>query len=124
MKDFLKKYADKYLKPIFGFFCGVLNGLFGSGGGVVAVPMLRFMGLEPRKSHATSVAVIFFLSLMSVIAYAFKGILDFKSALVYIPWGILGAVLGALLLKKVPNSLLRRIFGIVILISAGRIFLL
>jgi uncharacterized membrane protein YfcA len=120
MKDLIKKYA----KMLTGIFCGILNGLFGSGGGVVAVPMLRLFGLEPRKSHATSVAVIFFLSVMSVIAYSFKGSLDWKSALSFVPWGIAGAVLGALLLKKVPNSLLRRIFGLVVLVSAVRILFL
>ncbi|MCL2077516.1 MAG: sulfite exporter TauE/SafE family protein [Oscillospiraceae bacterium] len=114
----------KHFKYILGTLCGFLNGLFGSGGGVVAVPMLRYLGLEPRKSHATSVAVIFFLSLLSVAVYALKGNLDYKAAISYIPWGILGAVTGALLLKKVPNSLLRRIFGAVVFISAVRILFL
>jgi hypothetical protein len=120
MKSFIKKYA----KPITGALCGLLNGLFGSGGGVIAVPMLRLFGLEARKSHATSVAVIFFLSIMSVIAYGLRGSLDWQAALAYVPWGIAGAVLGALLLKKIPNSLLRRVFGIIVLISAVRIIFL
>ncbi|MCL2108889.1 MAG: sulfite exporter TauE/SafE family protein [Oscillospiraceae bacterium] len=124
MYNYIINTTKKYFKSICGFLCGLLNGLFGSGGGVVAVPMLRFMGLEPRKSHATSVAVIFFLSLLSVIAYGIRGSLDVKTALVYVPWGIIGAVCGALLLKKVPNTLLRRIFGAVVLISAVRILLL
>jgi hypothetical protein len=119
MKEWLKKHA----KILLGSLCGILNGLFGSGGGVVAVPMLRLFGLEARKSHATSVAVIFFLSIISVIAYGLRGHLEFKAALELIPWGIAGAVLGALLLKKVPNSLLRRIFGLVVLISAVRILI-
>ncbi|MDR2559388.1 MAG: sulfite exporter TauE/SafE family protein [Oscillospiraceae bacterium] len=117
MKDFIKKHA----KILTGALCGLLNGLFGSGGGVVAVPMLRFFGLEARKSHATSVAVIFFLSIISVIAYSLRGSLEWQTALSYIPWGIAGAVLGSLLLKKVPNSLLRRIFGVVVLASSVRI---
>jgi len=117
----MKEQVKKYAKIFAGIFCGILNGLFGSGGGVVAVPMLRLFGLEAKKSHATSVALIFFLSIMSVIVYSFRGSLDLKSALVYVPWGIAGALLGAFLLKKVPNSLLRRIFGLVVLISAVRI---
>ncbi|MCL2636837.1 MAG: sulfite exporter TauE/SafE family protein [Oscillospiraceae bacterium] len=120
MKDFIKKQA----KALTGALCGLLNGLFGSGGGVIAVPMLRLFGLEARKSHATSVAIIFFLSIMSVIAYGFRGSLEWKTALAYVPWGIAGAVLGSLLLKKVPNSLLRRIFGVVVLASAVRILFL
>ena len=123
MKELIKKYVKSF-KILAGAFCGLLNGLFGSGGGVVAVPMLRFFGLEARKSHATSVAVIFFLSIISVIAYGIRGSLDWKTALSYIPWGIAGAVLGALLLRKIPNSLLRRIFGLIVLISAVRILFL
>lgn len=113
----------KYLKIITGISCGILNGLFGSGGGVVAVPMLEMSGLEVKKSHATSVAVIFFLSLMSAVAYGFRGNLDFMSALNYVPWGIAGALLGTFLLKKTPNSLLRRIFGAVVLAGAVRTFI-
>jgi len=111
----------KYAKTLLGGFCGLLNGLFGSGGGVVAVPMLRLFGLPARKCHATSVAVIFFLSIASTIAYGLKGNLDLPSALRYIPWGILGAVTGALLLKKIPSTLLRRVFGLIVIISAVRI---
>jgi hypothetical protein len=117
----LKNYFIKHGKIILGSFCGVLNGLFGSGGGVIAVPMLRLFGLEPRKSHATSVAVIFFLSIVSVIAYGLRGNLEFGTAFALIPWGIIGAVLGALMLKKIPNSLLRRIFGVIVLVSAVKI---
>ncbi|MCL2697208.1 MAG: sulfite exporter TauE/SafE family protein [Oscillospiraceae bacterium] len=117
----MKEFIKKHMKTLTGALCGLLNGLFGSGGGVIAVPMLRLFGLEARKSHATSVAVIFFLSVMSVIAYGLRGSLEWQTALSYVPWGVAGAVLGALLLKKVPNSLLRRIFGIVVLISAVKI---
>ncbi len=113
----------KLINASIGFVSGILNGLFGSGGGVAAVPLLEASGLEAKKSHATSVALIFLLSIISVIIYGFNGNLDYETALKYIPYGLVGAVLGAVLLKKVPNSLLRRIFGGVILISAVKILL-
>lgn len=111
------------LKLITGLLCGTLNGLFGSGGGVVAVPMLEAGGLDARKSHATSVAVIFFLSIMSAVAYGLSGNLDWQAALPYLPSGAAGAVVGALFLKKIPNALLRRIFGAVVLLSAVRLLI-
>ena len=101
-----------------GLICGLLNGLFGSGGGIAAVPLLESTGVEPKKSHATSVALIFFLSLATAVSYLMGGRLDFSQALSYIPYGVVGAILGAFLLKKVPNDILRRIFGGIILISA------
>ena len=108
-------------KHIMGLLCGLLNGMFGSGGGVAAVPMLESTGIEAKKSHATSVALIFVLSVATTISYLMGDKLDFELALQYIPYGVIGAVIGAVLLKKTPNSLLRRVFGVIILIAAVRI---
>ena len=108
-------------KHIMGLICGLLNGMFGSGGGVAAVPMLEGTGIEAKKSHATSVALIFVLSLATTFSYLLGDKLDFGLALQYIPYGVIGAVVGSLLLKKMTNSLLRRVFGGIILIAAVRI---
>lgn len=110
-------------KILMGVICGLLNGLFGSGGGVAAVPMLEAADLEPKKSHATSVALIFLLSIATTISYLLGDKLDLDLSWQYIPYGIIGAVIGAVLLKKIPNSLLRRIFGGVILFAALRIMM-
>ena len=110
-------------KITIGLTAGVLNGLFGSGGGVVAVPLLERSQLEQRKCHATSVVLIFILSLVSVGMYALGGKLDVSAAFEFIPAGIAGALVGSALLKKVRNDLLRKIFGIIILISAVRMLI-
>ena len=108
-------------KHFMGLVCGLLNGMFGSGGGVAAVPMLEGSGLEAKKSHATSVALIFVLSIATTISYLMGDKLDFGLALQYVPYGVVGAVVGAVLLKRTPNSLLRRVFGVIILLAAVRI---
>ena len=108
-------------KNVMGLICGLLNGMFGSGGGVAAVPMLEGSGIEAKKSHATSVALIFVLSIATTVSYLLGDKLDFALALQYIPYGIIGAVAGGILLKRMPNSLLRRIFGVIILAAAVRI---
>lgn len=110
-------------KSVLGFICGLLNGLFGAGGGVAAVPLLESTGLPPRKSHATSVALIFVLSLITTISYFLADKIDFELSMQFIPYGIIGAFIGSFLLKKLENDLLRRIFGIIILISAFNMFL-
>ena len=115
------KYGEGMKKHFMGLVCGLLNGMFGSGGGVAAVPMLEGSGLEAKKSHATSVALIFVLSIATTISYLLGDKLDTGMALQYIPYGIIGAAAGAVLLKKMPNSLLRRVFGVIILIAAVRI---
>ena len=108
-------------KFLMGIVCGLLNGLFGSGGGVAAVPMLESAKLEAKESHATSVALIFVLSLATTLSYLLGDKLDMGMAWQYMPYGVLGAVIGAILLKKIPNSLLRRIFGLIMLFAAYRI---
>ena len=107
-------------KLLTGVTAGLLNGLFGSGGGVVAVPLLERSELEQRKCHATSVVLIFVLSLFSTVMYALKGSLDVSTALEFVPAGLLGAFVGASLLKKIKNNALKRVFGALILISAIR----
>jgi hypothetical protein len=110
-------------KLLIGLAAGLLNGLFGSGGGVVTVPLLEKSKLEQRKCHATSVVLIFVLSLFSAGMYALRGNLDIATAAEFIPAGLLGALVGAVLLKKIRNARLKRVFGAVILISAIRMLL-
>lgn len=114
---------NKTRQILIGFACGILNGLFGSGGGVVAVPALEYLGIEPKKSHATSVALIFVLSCAAAVAYLMGDRLDFAQAWEYIPLGFAGAAVGTITLKKISNDLLRRIFGIIVLMSAARLLL-
>ncbi len=106
-----------------GTLVGFLNGFFGSGGGVLAVPIFEKDGAEPNEAHATSVAFIFTLSLVTAFFYGFSGILDFKAAWRFIPWGVLGAVTGAAFLKKIKASALKRVFGGIITIAAVRMLL-
>ena len=50
-----------------GALTGTANGFFGGGGGCILVPLLtKLCGLEQKKAFATSVAVIFPLSLVSL----------------------------------------------------------
>lgn len=119
----MKKTNDKTKFALIGAASGILNGLFGSGGGIAAVPLLEKAGLEPKESHATSVTLIFFLSIAAVIGYYFSGRIDFDTAFSLIPWGFFGAAAGTVFLKNIDNSLLRRIFGVVMLVSGVRMLL-
>lgn len=97
---------------IYSVAVGIINGLLGSGGGMIAVPALEKSGLEARKAHACSVAVILPLSLMSAALYLWRGDVTLADSFIYIPGGIIGALLGAWLLPKIPAGVLKKIFGI------------
>lgn len=119
----MKTNASKKLHmALGGAAIGVINGLLGAGGGMIAVPLLKSQGLSQRKAHAASVMIIFFLSIFSAAVYLFEGRVSVTSAAVYIPGGIAGAVLGALLLGRISDNLLRRIFGIFMIYTGIRLF--
>ena len=115
---------EKIGKPaVVGFFAGVLNGLLGAGGGIVVVPLLQKIGLTPDKSHATSIAIILPLCVISAAFYLFYGKVQFTQSLPYLPGGLIGAGFGAWLLPKVPANILRRIFAGVMIYSAIKILI-
>lgn len=112
---------SKVKMGLLGAVTGIANGFFGSGGGIIAVPMLKKQGLPAKKAHACSLAVTLPLSAVSAAFYIKGGGFDVKAAwgaLPLIPMGLLGALLGTALMKKIPTKMLSRLFG-VILIAAG-----
>lgn len=117
------KAARWFLPAAIGAVCGLLNGLFGAGGGIAAVPLLKKSGLPLKKAHATSLAVILPLSLVSAGLYLSNGSVQLPQALPYLPGGFAGACLGAALLQKIPGVWLRRAFGAFMVYAAVRLLL-
>ena len=118
----MKRNRGALLKGgICGLLAGFLNGLLGAGGGMAVVPMLEKSGLEPKKSHATSIAVITPLCVLSAALYMGERSISLSDALPFIPSGLAGAFLGAMVLPHIPSGLLRRLFGIFMLYAAYRL---
>lgn len=108
---------------LFGTIIGVLNGLFGSGGGVAAVLVLKkVFRVETKKSHATALAIILPLSIISLILYLYKADIPLGTALWTSAGGILGGLVGAKLLKKLSSVWVTRLFGIMMIAAAVRMF--
>jgi len=103
-----------------GLAAGLLNGFFGAGGGMVGVPMLRALGLETKQCHATCIAIIAPLTLASAYFYLKDGVFALSDAYIYLPAGLLGAILGGWLLPKLSSIWIRRIFGALIVFAAVR----
>lgn len=99
---------------------GVVNSLFGSGGGLIAVPVIRCSVSDQKKAQANALAVTVVLSLISVIVYWYNGYFHFTQSLKYIPFGFAGALVGTKLLKKAPDNLLKKIFSVFILWAGFR----
>ena len=108
---------------LWGIPIGFVNGFFGSGGGVVAVYVLKkFLEVEDKKAHATALSIILPLSCASLFMYKNANV-DFKTVLLCAIGGSLGSVIGAKFLRKIPKSLLQIIFGAVMVLSGLRMIL-
>ena len=59
-----------------GFFVGIVNALFGAGGGMIAVPLLTKNGLSQKEAQATAVSVILPLTVITSVIYYFQGNLN------------------------------------------------
>ena len=110
----------KFLTSLGGFAAGIANGLLGAGGGMVVVPMLNKSGLKTVNSHATSVAVILPICILSSALYLWRGSVTVGQALPYLPWMLAGSVIGAWALPKLNKTFLRRLFGCLRLWAAYR----
>ena len=108
-----------------GALAGAVNGLFGGGGGMVLLPLLRrWGGLEERQIFATSVAVILPVCVVSAgAALLLQGGWDPETALPYLIGGAAGGVLGGLSFRRVPVKWLQVIFGLFLLYGGGRYLL-
>ncbi|MBQ8684934.1 MAG: sulfite exporter TauE/SafE family protein [Clostridia bacterium] len=94
-----------------GVAVGAANGLFGGGGGMLAVPLLQKTGYEEKAAHATAILVILPVSLFSFLLYFIRGFYDF-SVLIPTALGVtVGGILGARLLQVLPEKIVRLIFA-------------
>ena len=112
------------ISSIIGIITGFANGLFGSGGGSIVVPaMERFLKISTHKAHATAIAIILPLSILSAFIYV-RGDVAPISTIIYVSiGGVLGGAVGAKLLCKISSKWLHRIFGLVIVTASIRMIL-
>ena len=117
------KQTIKY--GITGGLAGAANGFFGAGGGMFLVPLLvRWCGIEERRAFATSVAVIFPISIVSVIVYWMQDALALCSALPYLIGGLVGGLIAGRIFKRIKLVWIRRAFGALIVYGGFRSVLL
>ena len=121
-KSFSKK--QKMLLLLSGGVIGLLNGFFGGGGGMICVPILqKVLSLDAKSSHATAIAVIFPLSLISAFVYVINGYIS-SFPLLTIGLGVVaGGITGALALKFLPPKIIRLIFAVVMFVGGIRLII-
>lgn len=120
----IKNININLLLIILGLSIGLLNGIFGSGGGIIAVLLMtHVLSLENRMAHATSISIILPICIISSFVFIKNGFYDIELLIKVALGSVIGGMIGAKLLCKISNTLIRRIFGIVMVISAVRMLL-
>lgn len=104
-----------------GFGAGLVNGLLGAGGGIIAVwglgRMLHGRGASGRDVFANALAVMLPLSLVSLLGYGSGGTVDYHELGALILPAIAGGLCGALVLDRIRVDRLKLIFSAVVVYS-------
>ena len=104
--------TDKGKNGLAGAAAGLVNGLFGGGGGSVLLPLLNRWGtLAPRAAFATCLAAIYPMCCVSAGVCLFQVRPALETVLPYLAGGLAGGVAGGLTFQKVPVRLLKALFG-------------
>ncbi|MBO1004980.1 hypothetical protein DFR56_12262 [Pseudogracilibacillus auburnensis] len=109
---------------ILSFAVGLLSGLFGIGGGTISVPaMILFFGIPVQIAIATSMFMIFFISIISASAHIVLGHIVWSYVLFFVIGSYIGGTVGAKTSKLFKGKTLEWILRIVIVIAAIRLII-
>jgi len=112
------------LIPLVGGAVGVLTGFAGVGGGFIYVPALVVLGgLPMRKAVGTSLALILLSCIAGVIRYHGTLAMDWRAIALFTAIALVGVAIGARLVSKVSQTVLRRGFAVLVL-GMGALLLL
>lgn len=103
---------------IIGLIAGIIGGM-GMGGGTVLILLLTiFLGVEQHIAQASN--VIFFVptAIAAIIIFIKRKTIKFKIGIPIFLWGLGGALIGAIISSKMQVGLLRKLFGIFLLLIA------
>jgi len=106
-----------------GLLVGVLAGVMGIGGGILLVPiMVLGFGFGQQVAQGTSLAAIVPTAIVGAFTHDRAHNVDRTAAAWLSIGGIAGELLGALVAVRMPRELLVRLFGVLLLYSAYRIW--
>jgi len=107
---------------VIGIVTGFMAGMLGIGGAIIMIPALVFfLGITQQTAQGTSLAVM--LPPIGIIAaynYYKAGQVNIWFAVVLAVFFLVGSYFGSKLALNLPQSLLKRIFGILLLLIAAK----
>ena len=110
--------------PVLGLLSGLLNGLLGTGGGMVlSLGLRRLYPDEMPKNLAISTAAMLVFSVMSTILYTIQGHIDGGHILPVLLPAALGGALGALISPRLGRQGLEILLSLMLLYAGVTLLL-
>ncbi|HXO85414.1 MAG TPA: sulfite exporter TauE/SafE family protein [Gemmatimonadales bacterium] len=113
------------LVSLLGLLAGVVSGLFGVGGAVVIIPGLVLIAKLPQHTaHGTSLAALLLpVGLLGVMEYSKRQQVHWAYAAVVAGGLLIGAYFGARLAGSLNDVMLRKAFGVFLLLISAKLLL-
>lgn len=110
---------------LIGFVAGVLSGAIGIGGGVVLVPaLIYFLGYHQQLAQGTTLMMLAMPVVgLAVYKYYQFGNVNFKVAFILALGFIFGGYIGATIANILPAQTLKKIFAVIMIFLAVKMFL-
>ncbi len=110
---------------LIGILTGFMAGMLGIGGAIIMIPALVFfMGLSQQTAQGTSLAVMLPpIGILAAYNYYKAGQVNLKFALILAAAFLVGSYFGSRLALEIPQHLLKKIFGILLLAVAAKMLL-
>jgi hypothetical protein len=114
-----------WLALVTGILIGVVSGMIGIGGGILLVPCLvYFFHMSQHKAQGTSLAALLLpVGLLAFWEYYRAGNADLKVGLVVAVGFFVGGYFGGAFAQQLPEMVLRKTFGVVLMAVGLRMFL-
>lgn len=109
---------------LLGLIAGILSGVVGIGGGTIIIPALVFLfGFTQHKAQGTTLALMVPpIGMLAAWTYYKQGFVDLRAALFIVLGFFIGGLLGARVAVGIPDAVLRKVFGVYLLIVAAQMF--
>ncbi|MBE6642975.1 MAG: sulfite exporter TauE/SafE family protein [Ruminococcaceae bacterium] len=104
-----------------GGTAGFVNGLLGTGGGILLVFALNYMfkKADGKDIYATTLVVTLCMSAVSVFIYGRGGGLQMSECLKYGIAAVPGGLIGAYLLDRLNGKTVKRLFGVLLIVAGA-----
>jgi uncharacterized membrane protein YfcA len=110
---------------VIGIITGLMAGMLGIGGAIIMIPALVFLlGISQQSAQGTSLAVM--LPPVGIIAaynYYKAGHVNIKFAIILAVFFLLGSYFGSKMALTIPQNVLKKIFGVLLLLVAAKMLL-